>query len=100
MEKFCIHQLICTSAILFKILKLFKSINEPFHLQVIGENEVSVPTHLYKVIVANQGDDVFTGSFVVPNKPIDYSHHLKEFQVSMDFLEKKVGVKFYTNLNR
>ncbi|XP_069954879.1 nuclease EXOG, mitochondrial isoform X2 [Cherax quadricarinatus] len=69
-------------------------------LQVIGENEVAVPTHLYKVIVAHNGDNIVTGSFVVPNKPIDYSHHLKEFQVTMDYLERKVGNKFYTNMNR
>ncbi|XP_069954880.1 nuclease EXOG, mitochondrial isoform X3 [Cherax quadricarinatus] len=68
--------------------------------EVIGENEVAVPTHLYKVIVAHNGDNIVTGSFVVPNKPIDYSHHLKEFQVTMDYLERKVGNKFYTNMNR
>ncbi|XP_045582469.1 nuclease EXOG, mitochondrial isoform X2 [Procambarus clarkii] len=68
--------------------------------EVIGENEVSVPTHLYKVIVARSGNDTVAGSFVVPNKPIDYSHHLKEFQVSLDYLEKRVGIKFYTNMKR
>ncbi|KAG7167754.1 nuclease EXOG, mitochondrial-like [Homarus americanus] len=68
--------------------------------EVIGDSEVSVPTHLYKVIVAKNGNETVTGSFIVPNKPIDYSHHLKEFQVSMNYLERKAGVKFYTNLNR
>lgn len=68
--------------------------------EVIGDNEVAVPTHLYKIIVANDGDNTVTGSFIVPNKPIDYSHHLREFQVPMDNLERKVGVKFYDNLNR
>lgn len=68
--------------------------------QVIGENEVSVPSHLYKVIIAKKNDQLVTGSFVVPNKPIGYSHHLKEFQVPMEYVEKKAGVRFHSSLER
>jgi len=50
---------------------------------VIGANNVAVPTHLYKVVVVENkaGSPVAMGTFIVPNEPIDFSHHLKEYQV-------------------
>lgn len=67
---------------------------------MIGENEVSVPTHLYKVIIAKKENQLVMGSFIVPNKPIGFSHHLKDFQVAMEYLEKKTGVVFHSELDR
>lgn len=67
---------------------------------MIGDNEVAVPTHLYKVIVAKQGGQVATGAFIVPNKPLTYAHHLTSFQVPLSHLERKVGTRFYTDLDR
>lgn len=70
--------------------------------QVIGDNEVAVPTHLYKVVVglSNKEATPAVAAFIVPNAPLDYSHHLTQFQVPLDQLERKVGLKFCRNLNR
>lgn len=70
--------------------------------QVIGQNQVAVPTHLYKVIVAeSEGmDSPLLGSFIVPNIPIDYSHKLVEYQVELEEVEKRTGLAFLPKLDR
>lgn len=72
-----------------------------FFFQVIGENEVAVPTHLFKVIVVEDkhGKPTAIGSFVVPNEPIGFDHHLKEYEVELSALEHTIGVKLLPNLN-
>lgn len=69
--------------------------------QVIGENDVAVPTHLFKVIIVEDKNKhtKAIGSFVVPNEPIGFEHDLKEFQVDLNDLEKSLGVKLVPNLN-
>ena len=53
--------------------------------QVIGETGVFVPTHLYKVILAEKRDNSdkegrhFMAAFVVPNKHISKENTLKDF---------------------
>lgn len=52
---------------------------------MIGDNEVSVPTHLYKVVVATEEErksdgDPLVAAFVVPNKPIPRDNVLKDFE--------------------
>lgn len=50
-------------------------------LQVIGENEVAVPTHLFKVILGiNNNNKPAMAAFIVPNQPIEDTP-LTEFQV-------------------
>jgi DNA/RNA endonuclease G (NUC1) len=96
-------------------------------VQVIGENEVAVPTHLYKVVVAEDAQNLArpaVAAFVVPNKPIprkDELIHYKYYhcltatlsyystwnafitffitdRVPLDVLEKRVGYKFFHKL--
>ena len=69
--------------------------SETLYFQVIGENNVAVPTHLYKVVVASNDEKTVSGTFIVPNKPIDYSHTLLEYEVPIEQLEKNVGFKFF-----
>ena len=38
--------------------------------QVIGKNEVAVPTHLFKVVVAERYGQTVLAAFIVPNEPI------------------------------
>jgi len=68
---------------------------------VIGPNQVSVPTHLYKVIVVS--DPTLIGpqlaAFVVPNKPVE-DRHLTEFQVDLKKLERESGLTFHPELDR
>ncbi|XP_067871278.1 nuclease EXOG, mitochondrial-like [Heterodontus francisci] len=70
--------------------------------QVIGKNEVAVPTHLYKVILAQKGNAsselLALGAFVVPNRPIGFDHQLSEYQMDLEDLEKMSGVTFFPAL--
>ncbi len=70
-------------------------------LQVIGENNVAVPTHLFKIILAEDraASPPLLGAFVVPNEPIkDVS--LTQFQVSLEEVEKHTGTRFHCKLDR
>ena len=62
--------------------------------QVIGENEVAVPTHLFKVIVIYRKDDYpLMSAFIVPNKKI-HTQPLVNFQVPLETLERRAGLHF------
>ncbi|KAL5006469.1 hypothetical protein ScPMuIL_015275 [Solemya velum] len=70
--------------------------------EVIGKSQVSVPTHLFKVVLA-ESDSMPTkplGVFIVPNKPIGFEHSLTEFQVELEELERVAGVTFLPKLDR
>uniref|UniRef100_A0A8C2QJ60 Nuclease EXOG, mitochondrial n=2 Tax=Cricetulus griseus TaxID=10029 RepID=A0A8C2QJ60_CRIGR len=72
--------------------------------QVIGEDNVAVPSHLYKVIVARRSPEstepLALGAFVVPNTAIGFQSQLTEFQVSLQDLEKMSGLVFFPHLDR
>ncbi|XP_053321998.1 nuclease EXOG, mitochondrial [Spea bombifrons] len=66
--------------------------------QVIGKDDVAVPSHLYKVILARQQDSaeaLAVGAFVVPNIPIGFDRQLPEYQVQLEELEKMSGLIFF-----
>jgi nuclease EXOG len=71
---------------------------------VIGEDNVAVPSHLYKVILARRSPEstepLALGAFVVPNKAIGFQSQLSEFQVSLHDLEKMSGLVFFPRLDR
>ena len=78
-------------------------VKEWFFFQVIGENLVAAPTHLYKVIVADTGninDPPALGAFIVPNIPISFDHQLPEYQVPLEKVEKHSGFSFVPKLDR
>ncbi|XP_049997585.1 nuclease EXOG, mitochondrial isoform X1 [Alexandromys fortis] len=72
--------------------------------QVIGEDNVAVPSHLYKVILARRSPEstepLALGAFVVPNTAIGFQSQLTEFQVSLQDLEKMSGLVFFPRLDR
>ncbi|KAM5281229.1 nuclease EXOG, mitochondrial isoform 2-T2 [Ctenodactylus gundi] len=72
--------------------------------QVIGEDNVAVPSHLYKVILARRSPEsaepLALGAFVVPNEAISFRPQLTEFQVSLQDLEKLSGLVFFPHLDR
>ncbi|XP_066538962.1 nuclease EXOG, mitochondrial-like [Hoplias malabaricus] len=71
--------------------------------QLIGKDDVAVPTHLYKVILAQKdpsADVLALGAFVVPNVPISFEHHLKDYQVSLTELERMSGLTFFPKLDK
>uniref|UniRef100_A0A673U720 Nuclease EXOG, mitochondrial n=2 Tax=Suricata suricatta TaxID=37032 RepID=A0A673U720_SURSU len=72
--------------------------------QVIGEDNVAVPSHLYKVILARRSpastEPLALGAFVVPNEAIGFQRQLSEFQVSLQDLEKLSGLVFFPHVDR
>ena len=62
--------------------------------QVIGENNVAVPTHYFKVIHGKTNQAVVTEAYVIPNRPIENDPPLKTFAVSLDKVEKAAGLTF------
>lgn len=70
--------------------------------EVIGTPaNVAVPTHFYKVIVADQGvpgDPPAIGGFVLPNNIISNDTKLIEFVVPVDAIERASGLEFLSRL--
>ncbi len=62
--------------------------------QVIGENQVAVPTHYFKVIYGKKENTVVTEAYVIPNRPIENDPPLKNFAVTLDKVEKAAGLTF------
>ena len=55
-----------------------------------------MPTHLYKVILAEDDDkQPVLGAFVIPNEPVSFEHKLHDFQVSLEDLERYSGLEFF-----
>ncbi|XP_058513201.1 nuclease EXOG, mitochondrial [Ochotona princeps] len=72
--------------------------------QVIGQDNVAVPSHLYKVILARRNpgsaEPLALGAFVIPNEAIGFQPQLAEFQVSLQELERLSGLVFFPHLDR
>jgi hypothetical protein len=70
--------------------------------QVIGENNVAVPTHLFKVILATESttNGACMAAFEVPNEPITHEKNLVDFQVPLQKLEKDSGFTFFEKIEK
>ncbi|KAF1972337.1 hypothetical protein BU23DRAFT_508477 [Bimuria novae-zelandiae CBS 107.79] len=70
--------------------------------EVIGSPpNVAVPTHFYKVIFAEdgqQGGKVALGAFVLPNAKIPNNKPLTDFEVPLSIVERASGLEFATKL--
>jgi endonuclease G len=70
--------------------------------EVIGNPpSVSVPTHFYKVIFAEDGavgGNVAVGAFVLPNAPIPNEKPLADFEVPVEAVERASGLEFASKL--
>jgi len=62
----------------------------------IGPNDVTVPTHYYKVILDYDKGDSKAIAFIFPNKKGTKS--LEEYAVSIDKVEKRTGIDFFHEL--
>jgi len=69
--------------------------------QVLGSNNVAVPTHLYKIILVEDPklEKPMLAAFVIPNRPVQ-NVNLEEFEVELKEIEKHVGVQFHQELDR
>jgi endonuclease G len=69
--------------------------------QVIGANNVAVPTHFFKVIVMEDNDKTLElEAYVMPNKAIDDKTPLSVFQVPPESVERSAGLLFFDRINR
>jgi len=71
--------------------------------EVIGSPpSIAVPTHFYKVIVAEgqkgTAGPLAVGAFVLPNARIDNSTPLTAFSVPVEIVERASGLDFLSNL--
>lgn len=62
------------------------------HYEVIGANEIAVPTHYFKVLHAIRGGEVSTEAYIIPNEPIRQDRPLQDFIVTLEKIEKAAGV--------
>ncbi len=78
---------------------IFKSNAGSISYEVIGDNEVAVPTHFYKIIVDDKNpEDVQTLAFILPNKPLRGQTDISKYLTSIDEIEKLTGLDFLTAL--
>jgi endonuclease G, mitochondrial len=59
--------------------------------EVIGKNDVAVPTHFFKVLQAKKGGRLATEAYIVPNQPIANDTPLEQFAVTLDKVERAAG---------
>ncbi|KAI4458155.1 endonuclease related [Holotrichia oblita] len=63
--------------------------------EVIGANNVAVPTHFFKIVVAEtENGELHMESYVMPNQVIDNNVALSNFQVSLKSIKAKVFIFF------
>ncbi|NLS97325.1 MAG: DNA/RNA non-specific endonuclease [Planctomycetaceae bacterium] len=65
--------------------------------KVVGEHNVAVPTHFFKIVVDNRGDERDSLAFLMPNRVL-FGRQFEDFLVSIDEIEKATGLDFLSNL--
>ncbi|MBS0607141.1 MAG: DNA/RNA non-specific endonuclease [Verrucomicrobia bacterium] len=60
--------------------------------QVIGKNDVAVPTHFFKVVLDDRGKSI--EAFILPNEPITTNTPLESFMSTTEKVEKAAGIYF------
>ena len=68
--------------------------------QVIGQNQVAVPTHFFKVVAIETMNGEFELlSFLLPNQVLDDKIPLKNFLVPIDSIERAAGFLLFDKLS-
>ncbi|KAJ3336904.1 nuclease [Kappamyces sp. JEL0680] len=68
-------------------------------IEVLGDPpNTHVPTHFYKVILAQKGGLRYVAAFVLPNAAISATTPLSEFLVPLDAVERSSGIEFFPAL--
>lgn len=69
--------------------------------EVIGDKNVAVPTHFFKVIVGETPDGKLEmESFVMPNQVIPNDAPLDNFKVPPESIERAAGLLFFDRINK
>ncbi|CAJ0936446.1 unnamed protein product [Ranitomeya imitator] len=67
--------------------------------QVIGANNVAVPTHFFKVVVIEKHNgELELRPYVMPNCPVDVKTPLEHFLVPIESIERASGLLFVPNI--
>ena len=68
--------------------------------EVIGERDVAVPTHAYKIVVDQNTPNVTNVlAFMIPNTEDVADDDYRDYLVSVDSIEAATGVDFLTALS-
>jgi endonuclease G len=66
---------------------------------VVGKNQVAVPTHFYKIVVDNNDSTKPSAlAFVLPNEALTGEKDFSKYLVSIDEIEQKTGLDFLNAL--
>ena len=65
---------------------------------VIGEHAVAVPTHLFKVVLAEREGERRLSAFILPNGPVRGHPELDEFAVPLATVEAHSGLELFPKL--
>lgn len=60
--------------------------------QVIGPNQIAVPTHFFKVVVCEKGSSLELLSYIIPNEPLDPHTPLDKFLHPIEAIERAAGI--------
>ncbi|XP_067398167.1 endonuclease G, mitochondrial [Emydura macquarii macquarii] len=67
--------------------------------QVIGKNNVAVPTHFFKVLILEKlSGEIELRSYVMPNSPVEETIPLERFLVPIESIERAAGLLFVPNI--
>ncbi|KAG2469676.1 endonuclease G, mitochondrial [Polypterus senegalus] len=67
--------------------------------QVLGRNNVAVPTHFFKVVILEKHNgEVELQPYVMPNVPVDEKIPLERFLVPIESIERASGLLFVPNI--
>jgi endonuclease G len=67
--------------------------------EVIGANQVAVPTHFFKVMLRERDGRREMQAFLVPHRPLETDTPLEQFLVSVDDVERVAGLDFFDELS-
>lgn len=68
--------------------------------EVIGKNNIAVPTHFYKILVLNhQKKSQTIEAYILPNQPISKSKSLHSFKTTLEKVEEAAGIRFFPQNN-
>jgi endonuclease G len=67
--------------------------------EVIGPNNVAVPTHFFKILlVETRAGEFELECYLMPNRPMNENLPLQSFQVPLDSIERSSGLLFFEKL--
>lgn len=78
-------------------LVIFTGVIYDKNYNTIGNN-VAIPSYFYKVILSPINKTIKTFAFLIPHQNYKKGFNLKDFQTTVDEIEYKTGINFFSNL--